>query len=128
MVSSIWSIRGIPRVVTLRTWVSPRSKRPEPCAVGRRPTSAESGRMSVMPLPSTRTPSSTMRLRTVRLVRARTAALISFWRPSKLWSWEVSWASAATTAALRSALPTMLEAWVTSSVPASLTAAQMSSP
>ena len=29
------SMRGMPRVSTLSTWVSPRWKRPEPCAVGR---------------------------------------------------------------------------------------------
>ena len=47
IVSSSWFIRGMPSVVTLSTCVSPRWKSPEPCAVGMRPTSAESGRMSV---------------------------------------------------------------------------------
>ena len=46
IVSSVWAMRGIPRVVTFSTWVSPRSNRPDPCAVGMRPTSAFSGRMS----------------------------------------------------------------------------------
>ena len=36
-------MRGMPSVATLRTWVSPRWNRPEPCAVGSTPTSAESG-------------------------------------------------------------------------------------
>ena len=35
------SMRGMPRVSTLSTWVSPRWKRPEPCAVGRISTSAD---------------------------------------------------------------------------------------
>ena len=77
MVSSSWFMRGMPRVVTFSTWVSPRWKRAEPWAVGKRPTSADSGRMSVVPRPSMRTPSSTMRLRTSFLVSERTAALIS---------------------------------------------------
>src|SRR5215204_2953607 len=38
--SRIWSIFGMPRVVTLSTWVSPRWNRPEPCAVGSTPTTA----------------------------------------------------------------------------------------
>ncbi len=46
MVSSSWFIRGMPRVVTLSTWVSPRWNRAEPWAVGNRSTSAESGRIS----------------------------------------------------------------------------------
>ena len=40
-VSSSWSMRGMPRVTTLSTWVSPRWNRPEPWAVGRTPTSAD---------------------------------------------------------------------------------------
>ena len=36
-------MRGMPSVVTLSTWVSPRWNRPEPWAVGMRPTSADSG-------------------------------------------------------------------------------------
>ena len=36
-------MRGMPSVATLSTWVSPRWNRPEPCAVGMTPTSADSG-------------------------------------------------------------------------------------
>src|SRR5436305_92140 len=61
MVSSIWAMRGMPRLVTVRTWVSPRWNRPVPWAVGRMPTSALSGRRSVGPRPSMRLPSSTTR-------------------------------------------------------------------
>ena len=75
MVSSSWFIRGMPSVVTLSTCVSPRWKSAEPWAVGRRSTSADSGRMSAVPRPSMRTPSSTMRLRTSFLVRPRMARL-----------------------------------------------------
>src|SRR5438105_11004769 len=64
-------MRGMPRVVTLSTWVSPRWNRPEPWAVGITPTSADTGRRSVTPRPSMRTPSSTMRLRTSFLVSER---------------------------------------------------------
>ena len=70
----ICSMRLMPSVVTLSTWVSPRWNRPEPCDVAIRPTSAVSGRMSVGPRPSMRTPSSTMRRRTISFVVARTAA------------------------------------------------------
>ena len=84
IVSSIWAMRGMPRVVTLSTWVSPRWNRAEPCAVGRRSISAESGRMSAVPRPSTRRPSSTMRLRTSFLVSERMAALISPAAPLEL--------------------------------------------
>ena len=75
MVSSCWAIRGMPSVVTLSTWVSPRWKSAEPCAVGKRSTSALSGRMSVTPRPSMRRPSSTIRLRTSCLVRLRIGGL-----------------------------------------------------
>ena len=68
-------MRGMPSVVTFSTWVSPRWKSAEPCAVGSRSISAESGRMSAVPRPSTRTPSSTMRLRTSFLVSERMARL-----------------------------------------------------
>ena len=55
-------MRGMPSVATDSTCVSPRWNRPEPCAVGDAcPTSADSGRMSVVPRPSMRTPSLTMR-------------------------------------------------------------------
>src|SRR5579871_4044500 len=77
MVSSSWFMRGMPSVATSSTWVSPRWNRPEPCAVGITPTSADRGRMSVGPRPSMRMPSSTIRLRTNFLVSDRTAALIS---------------------------------------------------
>ena len=69
-------MRGMPRVSTLSTWVSPRWKRPEPCAVGRISTSAESGRMSVVPRPSMRRPSLTIRLRTTFFCSARNAGWI----------------------------------------------------
>ena len=106
MVSSSWFMRGMPRVVTLSTWVSPRWNRAEPWAVGNRSTSADSGRMSVVVRPSMRRPSSTIRLRTSFLVRPRTAALIS---PSRLGELGGQLASmmtsvAASRAALRSAL------------------------
>ncbi len=65
-------MRGMPRVVKLRTWVSPRWNRPEPWAVGIRPTRADSGRRSRVPRPSMRTPSFTMRWRTRCLVSDRT--------------------------------------------------------
>ena len=74
-------MRGMPRVVKLRTWVSPRWNSPEPWAVGIRPTRADSGRRSRVPRPSMRTPSFTMRWRTRCLVSDRTALAISFSRP-----------------------------------------------
>ena len=69
-------------MVTPRIWVSPRSNSAEPCTRGSTPTSAESGRMSVSPRPSMRSPSLTTRWRTSFLVSDRMAALISFSRPS----------------------------------------------
>ena len=70
-------MRGMPSVVTLTTWVSPRWNSAEPWVIGNRSISADSGRMSVTVRPSMRTPSSTMRLRTIFLVTDLTAALIS---------------------------------------------------
>src|SRR5665213_2279903 len=70
----------MPSVVTLITWVSPRWKSAEPWVIGNRSSSADSGRMSVTPRPSMRTPSSTMRWRTNFLVIDLTAALISLVR------------------------------------------------
>ena len=75
-------MRGMPSVVTLSTWVSPRWNRPVPCAVGMKPTSADSGRMSAVPRPSMRTPSSTIRVRTTFFCSERNAALISRSRPA----------------------------------------------
>ena len=70
-------MRGMPRVVTLTTWVSPRWNSAEPWVIGKRSISADSGRRSVTLRPSMRTPSSTMRRRTSFLVTDFTAALIS---------------------------------------------------
>jgi hypothetical protein len=54
MPSSIcWSPMG-PRVAMVRTWVWPLEKSPEPWVLGRRPTSAERGRISSRVLPSGR--------------------------------------------------------------------------
>ena len=47
-----------------RAWVWPRVNRPEPCTRGSTPTSAASGRISLMPRPSTRLPSSSSQVRT----------------------------------------------------------------
>ena len=66
-------MRGMPSVATDSTWVSPRWNRPVPCAVGRTPISADSGRMSAGPRPSMRTPSLTMRLRVTSFCNERNA-------------------------------------------------------
>ncbi len=79
------SMRGMPSVSTLSTWVSPRWKRPVPWAVGRMSTSAESGRMSVVPRPSMRRPSLTMRLRTTCFCNERNAGLICLTRDWYCW-------------------------------------------
>ncbi len=108
IVSSSWFIRGMPSVQTLSTWVSPRWNRAEPCAVGSRPTSAESGRMSVGPRPSMRMPSSTMRLRTIFFVYERAAARISRSRSGNSAASSATIASVASSrAALRSDLVVM---------------------
>ena len=111
-------MRGMPRVVTLSTWVSPRWNSAEPWAVGKRSISADRGRMSDVPRPSTRTPSSTMRLRTSFLVSERMAALTSPARPSNS-SASAAWISlpAASSAALRSALAVTRLALAMRSVP-----------
>ena len=129
MVSSSCDMRGMPRVVMLSTWVSPRWKSPDPWAVGTTPTSAVTGRRSLTPRPSMRTPSSTMRRRTVFLVRALTASRISFSRPSNSAARvREIWAVASSRAALRSALLTMLVALETTSAPTSSTRAKTSWP
>ena len=66
-------MRGMPSVVTERTCVSPRWNRPVPWAVLSRPTWADSGRMSVVPRPSIRKPSFTMRDRTTSFWSDRSA-------------------------------------------------------
>ena len=66
----------MPRVVTFITCVSPRWNKPDPWAVGMIPTSEERGRISEGFLPSIRTSSSTIRLRTDSFVIERIAALI----------------------------------------------------
>ena len=128
-------MRGMASVQTLSTWVSPRWNRPEPCAVGRTPTSADTGRRSVTPRPSMRTPSSTMRLRTSFLVRERTASLSSFSRPAKAPGASADPASSARTssftasvAALRSALAEMVTAVPSLGVATRSTASHTSSP
>ena len=122
-------MRGMPSVATLSTWVSPRWNRPEPWAVGMRPTSADSGRRSVGPRPSMRMPSSTMRLRTIFFWRALTAALISLSRPSNsLASSALMAAMAASVATFRSALATMVLASAMRSVPTAATRSNTSSP
>ena len=124
MVSSIWFIRGMPRVVMFRTWVSPRWKRPEPWAVGRRSTSADRGRMSDVPRPSMRMPSSTIRLRTIFLVSERTAALISRSRSGNSGARSAMIdAVTSSRAALRSAFWVMALALVMGSVPTAATRA-----
>ena len=70
--------RGMPSVVTLTTWVSPRWNSAEPCVIGNRSTSADSGRMlGRWCVRRCAAPSSTMRRRTSFLVSERTAGLIS---------------------------------------------------
>ena len=69
------SLRPMPSVVKLSTWVSPRWNSPEPWAVGITPTRLISGRSWLVARPSMRTPSVTMRLRTASLVTERTALL-----------------------------------------------------
>ena len=120
-------MRGMPRVVTLSTWVSPRWKSAEPCAVGNRSISAESGRMSAVPRPSTRTPSSTMRLRTSFLVSDRMAALTSPGRSANSSPRAALISSpAASRAALRSALVVTRFALAMGSVPTASTRAHTS--
>ena len=122
-------MRGMPRVATLSTWVSPRWNRPEPCTLGSTPTSADSGRMSVVPRPSMRRPSSTMRRRTSFLVSDRTAALISPSRPSN--SEDSSAMMALVTSSvweLRSALSAMATTVATRSEPTADTRSKTSSP
>ena len=128
-----WFMRGMASVVTFSTWVSPRWNRPEPCAVGRTPTSADSGRRSFGPRPSMRPPSLTMRLRTSFLVRLRTASLISFSRPANSpgasrvpASSAIVAVVAASVAALRSALPAMRLAGASLSVATRSTASNTS--
>ena len=82
MVSSIWFMRGMASVTTFSTWVSPRWNRPEPWAVGSTPTSADTGRRSVGPRPSMRTPSFTMRARTSFLVSDADGLLDLLVRPA----------------------------------------------
>ena len=121
-------MRGMPSVVTLSTWVSPRWKSAEPCAVGSRSISAESGRMSAVPRPSTRTPSSTMRLRTSFLVSERMAALTSPGRSANSSPRAARISSpAASSAALRSALLVTRLALAMGSVPTASTRAHTSS-
>ena len=122
MTSIIWFIRGMPRVVMFRTWVSPRWKRPEPWAVGMSWTSADRGRRSEVPRPSMRIPSSTIRVRTIFLVSERTAALISRVRSGKDGSNSaMTEAVASSSAALRSAFWVMALALVIRSVPTATT-------
>ena len=121
-------MRGMPSVVTFSTWVSPRWKSAEPCAVGSRSISAESGRMSAMPRPSTRTPSSTMLLRTSFLVSERMAPLTSPARSANSSPRAARISSpAASSAALRSALLRTRLALAMGSVPTASTRAQTSS-
>ena len=120
-------MRGMPRVVTLSTWVSPRWKSAEPCAVGNRSISAESGRMSAVPRPSTRTPSSTMRLRTSFLVSDLMAALTSPARSANSSPRAALISSpAASRAALRSVLVVTRFALAMGSVPTASTRAHTS--
>ena len=128
IVSSSWFIRGMPRVVTLSTWVSPRWNSAEPCAVGNRSISAERGRISDVPRPSTRSPSSTMRLRTNFFVKERMAALTSPARSTNSSpSAERISSPAASRAALRSALEVTRFALAMGSVPTASTRAHTSS-
>ena len=104
-------------VVTPRIWVSPRSNSALPCARGTTDTSAESARMSVMPRPSMRKWSVRMRCRTSFFVSERNAAEISFSRPPYVSAsrWSTS-ARISSVRSLRSALPAMVSALVSSSV------------
>ena len=61
--SIIWVMRSMPSVVMFSTWVSPRLNNAEPWARFSTPTSADSGRMSLGPRPSRRTPSAITRAR-----------------------------------------------------------------
>ncbi len=79
-VSIIWVIRSMPSVATFRTWVSPRLNRPEPWALGMKPTSQEIWRISSTLRPSSRTPSSTIRLRIAFFWRSLKAG--DMWRSS----------------------------------------------
>ena len=94
------SLRPRPSVVMLSTWVSPRSNRPEPWAVGITPTALVRARSWSEARPSMRTPSATMRRRTASLVTALTAAAI---RPASSVSLPNRSAREATTSAVRAA-------------------------
>ena len=115
-------------MVTPRIWVSPRSNSADPCTRGSTCVWADSGRMSVRPRPSMRTPSEMIRSRTSFLVSDRNAALISFSRPSNC-SASFSLASALTrsVSASRSCLPAIVSAWASSSETSRATASYTSS-
>ena len=93
--SIICVMRSMPSVVTFSTWVSPRLNSAEPCARFSTPTSADSGRMSVGPRPSRRTPSSITRLahdlllqllpRGAELAARARGVVAEAWRPGAPW-------------------------------------------
>ena len=128
--SIIWSIRAVPSVVMFNTWVSPRSNSPEPWAVSTTPTSEPSGRRSAAARPSIRTPSYTMRLRTMLLVSERTAAEICLSAPSnsanRSASVEAISSLACDSASWRSVLSAIDIAAASLSAPTSATAASTS--
>ena len=131
--SIIWFIRGMAIVSTVRTWVSPRWNRPEPCAVGSAPVSAEIGRRSATPRPSMRTPSLTTRARISFLLSERTASLTMPFCPanspgSSLVPHSSATISAVTAsvASLRSDLLAIVMTGASLSLPAFSTAAKIS--
>ena len=120
-------MRSMFSVVTPMIWVSPRSNSAEPCARGTTSTSADSGRMSVMPRPSMRTWSVRIRRRTSFLFSDRNAAPISFSRPSNCGATFSS--TAALTSSMRdsrSCLPAIVSAWARSSDACAATASSTS--
>ena len=97
--------------------------------MGTTPTSALTGRMSRTPRPSMRTPSSTIRRRTIFLVSDRTASRTSLSRPSSSGARVMAmWAVASSRAAVRSALPTIVVALEMTSAPTSSTRVNTSWP
>ncbi len=120
-------MRSMFSVVTPRIWVSPRSNSAEPWARGTTSTSADSGRMSVMPRPSMRTWSRRMRWRTSFLFSDRNAAPSSFSRPSNFSPSEPSTPTLTSSSlASRSCLPAMVSAAARSSLAAASTASKTS--
>ena len=125
--SRSWFILGIASVVTFITCVSPRWNRPEPWAVGSTPTSADTGRRSVVPRPLMRMPSLVMRRRTSFLVSDRTASRISFSWPASSPGASAVPASSAMVASATSSMAALRSAfWAIVTAPPSLSVATRS--